>query len=117
MIQITGCRISGQQYIEQQHLIFTRTFSRIKALRADLGGGNLPPFLGIRPPADHKGLYFGTFQNIRFWPTDPEVFQKTSLASIYTNVERERAPKNVVFFKICILNSVLGALGNPFWST
>ena len=68
---------------------------------ADLGGGGggggrrrLPPFLGIRPPADPKGPTFDTFSEIHFWPTDPKIFLKG-----------ERVPKKrdflSKFFKKC----------------
>ena len=60
---------------------------------ADLGGAS-----GIRPPADPKGPPFDTFSEIHFWPTDPKIFLKVPLAPIYTNFERERAPKKRDFF-------------------
>ena len=81
-------------------------FEQIKT-GADLGrAGRTPPPSGIRPPADPKDLPFDTFSEIHFWPTDPKIFLKAPLAPIYTNFERERAPKkNAIFlskfFKKC----------------
>ena len=42
---------------------------------------------GIRPPADQKGPLFKLFWDIHFWLTDPKIFLKAPLASIYTNFE------------------------------
>ena len=58
-----------------------------------------PPPSGIRPPADPKGPPFDTFSEIHFWPTDPKIFLKAPSAPIYTNFERERAPKKTQFFR------------------
>ena len=38
------------------------------------------------------------FEEIHFWPTDPEIFLKEPLAPIYSNFEGERAPKKRNFF-------------------
>ena len=62
------------------------------------GRGNGRPPSGIRPPADPKSPPFDTFSEIHFWPTDPKIFLKAPWAPIYTNFERERAPKKTRFF-------------------
>ena len=76
---------------------------------ADLGGGGggrPPPPQGFETLYRPKGSPFDTFSEIHFWPTDPKIFLKASLAPIYTNFEGERAPKkNAIFlskfFKKC----------------
>ena len=49
---------------------------------------------------------FGTFSEIHFWPTDPKIFLRAPLASIYTNFEGGRAPKKRDFF-VTIFQKVL----------
>ena len=81
-------------------------FEQIKT-GADLGrAGRTPPPSGIRPPADPKDLPFDTFSEIHFWPTDPKIFLKAPLAPIYTNFERERAPKKKRNFFVKIFQKV-----------
>ena len=69
------------------------------------GGGRTPPPLRDSTPADPKGPPFDTFSEIHFWPIDPKICLKAPLAPIYTNFERERAPKKrdflSKFFKKC----------------
>ena len=91
-------------YFRRDHLSALESAMTVRGgFRGRRGGGGRPPSpppppSGIRPPADPKGPPFDTFSQIHFWPTDPKIFLKASLAPIYTNFEGERAPKKTQFF-------------------
>ena len=102
---------------------------------ADLGGkGDDDAFSpqGFDPPADPKSPPFVLFWDIHFWLTDPKIFLKAPLATIYTHYKRaektgffgKHFPKKKaqkrhfwpIFPKTFSALSSLGVLGKSFWS-
>ena len=49
-------------------------------------------------PLTNKGPPLVKFSEIRFGPTNPEIFLKALLAPIYTNFEEDRAPKKTQIY-------------------
>ena len=64
--------------------------TRRGGFRGGGGGADFPLPLRDSTPCRPKGSPFDNFSEIHFWPTDPKIFLKASLAPIYTNFEGER---------------------------
>ena len=81
---------------------FKKLFSNWGGFRGWAGVGGGRSFSGIRPLTDPKGPSFEIFSDIQFWLTDPKVFLKTALASIYTYFKGGALAKKTRFSKKCL---------------